>query len=208
MDAAEFWSLKRTTAPKKLFEQIVPNLPVPLPPVTVPLPVNVHVLGPGGGVWASQLVDGVNVVTPGPADNAICQVALHKKHLREIVGGALRDRGVTVMSRLGRAGQLPNLSRVPLDPARAVSVQKLTGSVALNVRDRELGDTYRYVFTFGNAAPDYDTATTTVTIDADEAVEWIVNKVHPKQLLKARGVRIEGDLSLPVKALQALLDGV
>ena len=49
MDAEAFWSIRRTTSPQKLFETIVPALPVRLPDVTVPRPVNVHVLGPGGG---------------------------------------------------------------------------------------------------------------------------------------------------------------
>ncbi len=206
MDAEAFWSLKRTTAPQVVFETIVPTLPVKLPSLTVARPVNVHILGAGGGVWATQLVDGRTHVTPGSASNAICQVAFDKRHLREIVGGALRDRGLTIMARLGRARQLPDLSRLAFDPVKAVRCADLVGSVAINVHDRALGDTYRYVITFGTGAPDYDTATTTLTIDADEAIEWIVNRVSPKQLLKAKGVRIEGDLSLPLKALQQLLD--
>jgi len=206
MDADAFWSIKRTTAPKKLFEQIVPVLPIALPAVTVPQPVNVHVLGPGGGVWATQLVAGRTVVTPGAASNAICQIALHKRHLREIVGGAVRERALKIMARLGRARQVPDLSRLPIDPEKAVKVGALQGSVALVVRDREFDDSYRYVVTFGTGEPSYDTATTTVTIDADEAIGWVVDQVSPKQLLKAKGVRIEGDLSLPLKALQLLLD--
>lgn len=206
MDAETFWSLKRTTPPKKLFEQIVPELPVLLPGMTVPRPANVHVLGPGGGVWATQLVDGRTQVTAGAAPDAICQVALHKRHLREIVGGALRDRGLQVMAKLGRPRQLPDLSDLPVDPARVVRLAELSGSVALNVVDREYGDTYRYVLTFGSGEPAYDEATTTITIDADEAVGWVVAQISPKQLLRAKGVRIEGDLSLPLKALQLLFD--
>jgi len=206
MDAEAFWSIRRTTSPQKLFETIVPALPVRLPDVTVPRPVNVHVLGPGGGVWATQLVAGRTQVTPGTADDAICQVALHKKHLREIVGGSLRDRGLQIMAKLGKARQIPDLSRAPLDPARVVKVASLEGSIAVNVKDRGYGDTYRYVVTFGSGAPDYDTATTTVTVDADEAIDWVVKRIEPKQLLKAKGVRIEGDLTLPLRALQLLFD--
>ncbi|MCO4760011.1 MAG: hypothetical protein KC502_00785 [Myxococcales bacterium] len=205
MNAEQFWTLKRTLAPKKLFEEVIEALPVPLPPVTVDQPVNVHILGSGGGVWALQLVDGHTQVTPGAAPNAICQVAFHKRHLREIVGGALRERGLTLMARLGKARQIPDLSRLPLDPARALSCAHLTGSIAIDVHDRGFSDTYRYVVTFGSGAPDYETATTTLTIDADEPIEWVVNRIAPKAVLKAKGVRIAGDVALPLKVVQALI---
>ena len=110
------------------------------------------------------------------------------------------------MAKLGKARQIPDLSRAPLDPARVVKVASLEGSIAVNVKDRGYGDTYRYVVTFGSGAPDYDTATTTVTVDADEAIDWVVKRIEPKQLLKAKGVRIEGDLTLPLRALQLLFD--
>ena len=45
-----------------------------------------------------------------------------------------------------------------------------------------------------------------MTVDADEAIDWVVKRIEPKQLLKAKGVRIEGDLTLPLRALQLLFD--
>ena len=110
------------------------------------------------------------------------------------------------MARLGRPRQIPDLSDAPLDPAKVVRVGELQGSVALNILDPAFGDTYRYVVTFGSGEPDYETATTTLTINADEAVGWVVDQISPKQLLRAKGVRIEGDLSLPLRAIQLLLD--
>ncbi len=207
IDAATFWSLPRSTRPAKLFEEILPEIPALMPVVTLPQPANVHVLGGGGGVWNVRLVDGRAEVGVGEADDAIAAVAFTRKHLREIVGGALHHKGVELMKRLGRPGRFPDLSRLPVDPSRTEAVASLRGSVAIEVHDRTYRESYRFVITLGGGEPAYDQATTTVRVDADEVVDQLVAGVSIAALLKGSRVRIEGDLGLPLQALRAAFGG-
>ena len=204
MDAEAFWSVKRSTRPKVLLEEMLPQVPVRLPPVTVDRPCNVHI--EGVGTWAVQLVDGRPSVTPGAAEDAVGQLHLDRRALREVVAGALRDRGLVVMERLGRPRQVPDLSRLKVDVQRLLRCAELDGSVAVEVHDREYDDVYRFTWTFGAGEPVTGEVTTTVRVDADAPIDWVVQRMEPLQLLKAKGVRVDGDLSLPMKALRLLFD--
>ena len=202
MDAQTFWSLKRTTSPQRLFEEVVPALPDIFPVVTIARPVNVHILGPGGGVWSVQLVDGRLVVGRGGAGDALCQIAMDRKHLREVVGGALRDAGLRVMAELGRPRQLTNLKRLTVESDRWVQLAELSGSVAIEIEDRRLRDRYRYVITFGCGSPDYERTRTSLRFDLDQLVLWSAQQQRPVTVMRGGRIRIEGDLSLAIKAVR------
>lgn len=205
MDARTFWSLPRRLTPERLFGEIVPQLPDILPPLTVPRPTNVHVVGVGGGVWALQLVGGRLHAQAATAPNALCQIACDRGAFRAIIGGALRDRGLEVMERLGRGGQLPDLRRLPVDLERLEAISGLAGSVAIEVEDRAMREVHRFVITFGSGQPDLDSATTTVRFDVDDWVGWAAERRPPIGVLRSGRVRVSGDISLPVRALRALL---
>lgn len=206
MNAAEFWDLPRGTRPSALMMEIVPSSPVKLPAASISLPSNVVVRGAGGGTWFGRLVDGKIAMAEGAQHPALCSVTLERNTLREFIAGALRDRGLKIMERLGRPKAIPDLSRLPVREDRAQALAKLQGSIAIEVVDRDFGETHRIVVTFGDAAPAFETATTTVRIDADEAVEWIATRADPRAILKGGRVRVEGDLALPTRALALLLD--
>lgn len=205
MDARTFWSLKRTTSPQHLFETIVPALPDIFPDVTIDRPVNVHVLGGGGGVWSVQLVQGRLVVERGAAADALAQVAMDRKHLREIVGGALRDAGLRLMAEQGRPGQLPDLTEMPLEPQKWLRLSELNGSVAIEIEDRRFRDRYLYVVTFGCGEPDYEQVTTHLRFDLEELVRWGAQKKRPVTVLRGGRIRVEGDLALAIEALRMAL---
>ena len=212
IDAATFWSLPRNTGPSRLFTEILPRIPPLLAEVTLPRPVNVHVLGGGGGVWTVRLVEGRAEVGEGASPGAIAALVLSRAHLREVVGGALRDRGIELMRRLGRPGRFPDLRGLPVDPARAEAVGALRGSVAVEVHDRAFRESYRFVVTLGGSLaggrePDYETATTTLHVDADELVEQLASGMALAALLKGSRARLEGDPSLPLRALRAAFGG-
>ena len=202
MDARTFWTLKRTTSPQNVFEKIVPALPDIFPVVTIACPVNIHVLGVGGGIWSVQLIEGRLVVRRGAADDALCQVAMERKHLREVVGGALRDAGLRVMAELGRPGQLPDLKQVPVEPQKWLQLAELGGSVAIEIEDRQFRDTYRYVITFGGGAPDYERTTTSLRFDLEQMVRWSAQGQRPVTVLRGGRIRIEGDLALAIRAVR------
>ena len=210
MDAETFWSLPRSTKPRAVLEEILPQIPALAGTFTLDLPATVHVLGAGGGTWTVQVVDGMSVVTPGEAAEVVARVSFTRAHLREIVGGALRERGLEVMRRLGKPRQLPDLSALPIDPSRLAAVAAIDGSIAIEVHDRPMRDSYRFVISLGSGPAQYDSATTTVHVDADEVVEQVVAGASIAALLKGTRVKMEGELALPLKALRAAFgnDGV
>ena len=210
MDAATFWSLPRSARPRSVMEEILPTIPPLAGVFTLDLPSSVHVIGGGGGEWTVQIVDGLSVVDAGAADEVAVRVSLTRSHLREVVGGALRDRGVALMKRLGKPSAFPDLTILPIDPSRLDAVAALDGSIAIEVHDRDMRDSYRFVISFGSGPAQYDDVTTTVHVDADEVVDQLVAGASMSALLKGSRVRIEGDLGLPLAALRAAFgaDGV
>jgi hypothetical protein len=206
MTPEAFWSLPRSTRPEQVFGELAAQLPVPLPRATLPLPSNIVVRGAGGGVWSSRLVEGRLVMATQAQHPALGTLTLERATLRELVGGSLRDRGLAVMAALGRPRALPDLSRLPVRAERAVALAALRGSVALLLVDRDLAETHRLVWTCGDAEPAWEQATTTVRLDADEVVGWIAARADPRAVLRSSAVRVEGDLTLPLRALGLLLD--
>lgn len=206
MNADEFWDLPRSTRPDKLFLEIAPASPIKLPRATLTLPTNFVVRGAGGGAWSGRLVDGRVETVAGAQTPAACTVTLERSTLREFVAGALRDRGLKVMERLGRPRAIPDLSRLPVRDDRAQALARLQGSIAIEIADRAFGEVHRVVVTFGDAAPVFEQATTTVRVDADEVVEWIATRADPRTILRGGRVRVDGDLALPTRALSLLLD--
>ncbi|GEM_PF-3590673 len=202
IDAETFWSLPRSTKPRKAFEEILPNLPALLPDLTIDGSFSFHVCGSGGGEWSGTVTNGLWTVVAGAADDALVRISLTRRHLREVIGGALRERGLTVMKRLGKPRQFPDLGVLPIDPARAPDVAKIPGSIAVEIHDRDVRESYRFVLSFGNGPAVYDNATTTLHVDADEIVEQALAGASMAALIKGSRVRIEGDISLPLRALQ------
>lgn len=203
IDAETFWTLPRGSKPATLFTEILPQIPPLAGIFTLNVPSSVHVLGSGGGEWSVSIADGVAVVEEGAAADVVTRVSLSRKHLREVVGGALRERGVALMKRLGKPGAFPDLTILPVDPSRLTAVAAIGGSIAIEVHDRDVRDSYRFVVSFGSGPAQYDNATTTVHIDADEVVDQVVAGASISALLKGSRVRVEGDLGLPLRALRA-----
>lgn len=203
IDAETFWSLPRSTKPRVLLEEILPEIPALAGVFSIDVPSSVHVLGSGGGEWSVLIVDGRAVVTPGVADQVITRVSFSRRHLREVVGGALHERGLKLMERLGKPRAFPDLSVFPIDPSRVQAVAATSGSIAIEVHDRDMRESYRFVISFGSGPPVYDTATTTVHVDVDEVLEQISSGASIASLLKGTRARLEGDISLPLKVLHA-----
>ncbi len=205
MDAQRFWSLSRRLKPAIVFTEVLADLPDILPDVTVSRSINAHVRGNGGGVWALRLVGGRCEVVPGGVTDALCQISCERSAFKEVIGGALRDRALKVMAAVGRPGQLPDLRRLPVEVERIEAIGSISGSVAIEVEDRDMREVHRFVVTFGSGPPEFETATTTVRYDVDEWVNWTAQRRPPIGVLRSGKVRISGDLSLPVRALRALL---
>ncbi len=206
MNAEEFWNLPRSAAPTKVFLELAPALPVRLPAATLQQGVVIEVRGAGGGVWSGRLVDGRLQTQEGASADPICRVVLERGTLRELVAGSLRDRGLQIMEKLGRPRAAPDFSRLPVRDDRARALTGLQGSVALDIVDRRFGETLRVVFTFGAGPAAFETASATVTVDADEAVTWIAGRIDPRVILKSGRLRVDGDLSLLTRALGLLLE--
>jgi putative sterol carrier protein len=94
---------------------------------------------------------------------------------------------------------------MPHDPARVAAVAALGGSIALQISDREYGDTYRYVFTFGGGPAAFEQASSTVEVDADDLAALAVARTPPLQVMVSGKLRIRGDADLPQRALGLLL---
>jgi len=200
-------TLPRSTSPKAFFETLLPAAfaEASPPDVTSRDPLVVHVCGPGGGAWSLTLEAGKLAVTPGASPGAVLQLSMTTAHFREAVAGVLRDRAVAAAQMTGAAGRSVRLGRLVLPPDRLARVKALSGDIALELRDRDLDDTYRYVITLGGAAPKLDAPKTTVTVDADDLVALVVARVPPQQALLGGRVRMAGDMNLPMQVVGALL---
>lgn len=205
MSGDPFFSLPRYVHPREWFETILPALPLRLPAITIPHAITYHVMGPGGGVWSVQLVDGHLQTREGWAERTAVQVAMTVPHLREALTGALRNRFADALRGAGRPLVLPDLTTLPVDAARMQALSSVVGTLAVDVVDRKFSDKYRYVFTFGSHMAAFDTASTTLEIDADDLVQLLLERGSPWQLLKGPRVRIKGDMDRPAEVLRALL---
>ncbi len=205
MTADPLFSLPRTTKPADWFERILPTLPLQLPKTTIDLAIVYHIHGPGGGAWTVRIRDGQFEVQSGIHGPWFVQISMTTAHLREFIAGAMRDRGATVLRRLGLPVAVPNLQRLPMDPKRAAALQALSGSIAVVLQDREIDDEYRFVFSFGPQPAVLKPSTTTLTVDLDDLVTLVAAKTPPLQLLMGGQLRVSGDAGLPVRAMQLLL---
>jgi hypothetical protein len=206
MSAHPLFALPRTTRPADWFERLLPTAQVSLPLVTVQQAVVYHVLGAGGGTWSVFLHQGRLRTQPGATADAVLQVCMTAAHFREALTGALRDRACAVLNRLGLPLDLPDFARLPIDLAGvAQRLARLQGSLAVEVADRELADRYRYVITFGAGPAAYDTASTTLEIDADDLAAMVTSRTPPLKVLASGKLRIRGDADLPLRVLRAAL---
>jgi len=204
-DLDTLWNLPRSTSPQRWYEEIVPDLPLVVPAIDVPWPVAYHVDGSGGGIWTATVAQGRVQVVAGLQGTPIVQLRMGRSDLRELLSGFLRDRLRLAVERLGVGLDLHGLPAPSFNPARLERLAELHGSIGIEIRERRLGDSARFVVTFGAGAPAWESPTTQLTIDADELVEWIVRRVHPRQILMSGRVRLVGEVALPTRALGLLL---
>ncbi|HAN31922.1 MAG TPA: hypothetical protein DCQ06_10030 [Myxococcales bacterium] len=202
MDAQEFWSVKRSTRPRVVMEELLEKIPLRLPNITLQQGVNVHV--PGQGQWTVSLKRGRPQVSVGAAHDALGQLVVQRRTFREVVSGAIRDRALEVMLQLGRPRQLPDFSHIKVDLSRLRKCADLDGSIALEIYDKEFDETYRLIWIFGSTTEIDTEVTTTVRVGIDTPVQWIVQGQDPLHLMNSSDVRVEGELSLPVRALRIL----
>jgi hypothetical protein len=207
MSTDAFFSLPRTIKPADWFERVLPGLPLQLPAGSVPAATVYHIAGSGGGTWSVRLTAGKLEVAAGMPWPVAVQTSLTAAHLREVLAGALRDRLGDVLKKHGKPLAIPDLRGLPVDPAKVDAVAKLTGSVALVLHDRELDDSYRFVWTFGSGPAAYDKASCTLEVDADDCKALLIARTPPLQLLASGKFRVAGDTGLPMRALGALLGG-
>jgi hypothetical protein len=200
-----YFSLARTTRPADWFERILPALPLRLPDVSVPHAFAYHVSGPGGGTWSVWLESGQLRSQVGLAPVVGLQLSMSAAHFREAVVGGLRDRLADVLRRLGKPVALPSLAWLPIDPARVAGLAALRGSVAFEVRDRDLDETYRFVLTLGAGPAASSRADCTVQVDADDLTTLAAARTSPWQALTGGRVRLQGDTTLPSRLLTTLL---
>lgn len=200
-----FFSLPRTTRPADWFERILPSLPLRLPAVTVPHAVAYHVSGAGGGTWSVWLDDGRLRSQVGLAPLVAVQLSMSTADWREAVVGGLRQRLAEVLRRLGKPVALPSLAWLPLDPARVAALATQRGSLACEIRDRDVDETYRFVLTVGAGPAASEKADCTVQIDADDLVTLAAARTSPWQALAGGRVRLAGDAGLPTRLLATVL---
>ncbi len=201
----DYFALPRTTRPADWFGRVLPGLPLRLPPLTLSHSAVFHVTGAGGGTWSHQLQAGRVVVTPGVVGPVATQTTMSAAHFRELLFGAVRERHVQVLRKLGLPIAIPDASRLPVDPARVVALAALKGTLAIDLHDRELDDTYRIAITFGGGPTAPDRPDTTLEVDLDDAATLVAARTPPFKLLASGKLRIRGDADLPMRALTAAL---
>jgi len=136
------------------------------------------------------------------------QVSMTSAHFREALTGALRERVRGVLHKQGRPIALPDLTHLPHEPARMAAVAALGGSIAVQIADREYGETYRYVFTLGGGPAAFEKATTTIDVDADDLATLAAARTPPFQVLLSGKLRIQGDAGLPTRVIGVLFGRV
>ena len=198
-----YFSLPRSLKPAAFFERHLPTLPLRLPAISLPDRVVYHVHD--GGSWSVALVNGRLDVQPGAVGPIGLQITATEAHFREAVTGALRDRQVALLQRLGQPAEVPDLTGLRVNPARIRAAIAIGGSLALVIHDREYDDRYRYVLTIGPGPAAYDRATTTIEVDADDLVALGAARTPPMGVLVSGKLRLAGDIGLPGKLLTALL---
>lgn len=199
-----FFALPRTTRPADWFQRILPTLPWKLPRVSLDHAMVFHVHGVGGGTWSVRLHEGQLIAMAGVAPIVGVQVSMSSAHFREALTGALRERVRGVLHKQGRPIALPDLTLVPHEPARVAAVAALGGSIALQIADREYGETYRYVFTLGGGPAAFEQATATVDVDAGDLATLAAARTPPFQVLVSGKLRIQGDVGLPARVIGLL----
>lgn len=164
-----------------------------------------YVIGAGGGTWTVALQDGKPVTHTGVASNVVAHLSMNSGHFREAIAGALRERLGTALQKLGKAVELPDMSRQKIDAKRLAAAAAIPGSVAIVLHDKHFGDTYRYVLTIGGNSPDYDRAQCTIEVDLDDLLALAVARTPPLQMLVSGKLKLQGDAGLPQRWLLALL---
>lgn len=197
-----YFSLPRSLKAAAFFERHLPALALRLPAITLPDRVVHHVLG--AGVWSVALVNGQLDVQPGVVGPIGLQISMTEAHFREAMTGALRDRHLEVLKRQRLPLEIPDLTRLQVDPARLRAAIAVGGSVAIVIHDREYDDRYRYVLTIGAGPAAYDKATTTIEVDADDLVALVAARTPPMAVLVSGKLRLAGDIGLPGKLLSSL----
>ncbi|MBM4341877.1 MAG: SCP2 sterol-binding domain-containing protein [Deltaproteobacteria bacterium] len=200
-----YFALPRATRPADWFGRILPGLPLRLPPISLSHSAVFHITGPVGGTWTQQLLAGRLVVSPGVVGPVATQTTVTAAHFRELLFGAVRDRHVQVLHKLGLPVAIPDVSRVPVDPARVAALANLRGTLAIDLYDRHLDDTYRIAITFGGGPTAHAAPDTVVETDLDDLATLVAARTPPLQLLTSGKLRIRGDADLPVRALTTAL---
>jgi len=152
-----------------------------------------------------QMQNGQPITQKGLAANVVAHLSMNSGHFREAIAGALRERLGTALQKLGKAKELPDMSRQKVDATRLAAVVRIPGSLAIVVHDTHFGDTYRYVLTIGGNSPDYDKAQTTIEVDLDDLLALAVARTPPLQMLVSGKLKLAGDAGLPQRWLLALL---
>ncbi len=202
-----YFSLPRTTRPSEWFEKILPTLALRLP-VDAQTPwAAVHVLGAGGGTWAVRVTAGQLQVQRGLPAEVLSQWSMTSGHFREALAGALRDRTAGVLTKLGLPLALPDLSRAPLNQLGWQALATVQGSLAFQLADRKVADSYRYVLTLGSGQAAFDKADAQIDVDLDDLAALAAARTPPLRLLASGKLRVQGNSELPMRALTALLGG-
>lgn len=199
------FDLPRTTKAAEFFGTILPGAPLRLPTVSVEHALVYQVDGPGGGVWSVRLQQGKLAIAAGTPWPIASQTVVTASHFRELVAGAVRDQLVRVLKQLGKPLAVPDLSKLPTDPARVAALAGLQGSLAVVLHDREVDDSYRIFVGFGGGQHAPDRPTCTVEVDLVDAAALLAARTPPLQWFASGKFRVKGDTSLPVRALGALL---
>lgn len=205
MTAPSFFALPRTTKADAFFGQVLPSMALQLPNASVGHALVYRVDGPGGGTWSVRLQNGALEVASGTPWPIATQTVLSSAHFREVVAGAVRDRLAQVLKKLGKPLDVPDLRTLPVDPARVAALTAVQGSLRIVLHDRELDDRYQFTIAFGTTPPPTGPATCTVEVDLDDAAALLAARTPPLQWFTTGKFRMQGDTSLPVRALGALL---
>ncbi len=200
-----YFALPRTTRPVDWFGRILPELPLRLPALTLSHSAVFHVTGVGGGTWSHQLQNGRIVVTPGMVGPVATQTTISAAHFRELLFGAVRDRHVQVLRKLGLPLAIPDASRLPVVPAHIAAVAGISGTLLIALRDRDLDDTYRLALTFGGGPTAPERPDATIEVDLDDLTALVAARTPPFKLLTSGKLRISGDTNLPLRAMSAAL---
>ena len=199
----DYFALPRTTRPADWFERILPNLGLQLPQATLRHRVVLHITGVGGGSWSLGLTAGQLSVERGVVGPVAVQYTTSVAHFREAMFGAMRDRGVEVLQKLGLPLVLPSLRGLVLAQAQVDAVAQLSGTLTFALRDRRMDDTYTFTLTLGGGAPTAGPQAT-IAIDLDDLAALAAAKVPPLKIISSGKLRVMGDLDLPMRALTAL----